>query len=178
MASAAPPSGPIRTSTSPTPSTSTPITSKASTPAGIPRPTRRPGRPRGTIDRAVYDTLGRVASTWIGTNDTPTSGLWSPTNNNGTANMVEQTSNVYDGGGVGDSLLTQTTSYPGGTAANRVTNNYYDWRDRLVASKDGVQATEDTTTHRPITFNTFDNLDEVTQTQQYDGDGVTITSSG
>src|SRR5262249_20982898 len=40
-----------------------------------------------------------------------------------------------------------------------------------------VQTTEDTTTHRPITYLTFDNLDEVTQAQEYDGDGVTITSS-
>ena len=34
--------------------------------------------------------------------------------------------------------------------AARVTQDWYDWRDRLVASKGGVQATEDTATHRPI----------------------------
>jgi RHS repeat-associated protein len=135
-------------------------------------------RPTGTIDRTVYDGLDRVVSTWVGTNDTPTSGLWSPTNNTGSANMVQITGNVYDAGGVGDSLLTQVTTYPGGSAANRVSNYYYDWRDRLVASKDGVQASEDTTTHRPILYYTFDNLGEVTQVQQFDGDGVTITTSG
>ncbi|MGH9205538.1 MAG: hypothetical protein ACRD1G_03105, partial [Acidimicrobiales bacterium] len=44
--------------------------------------------------------------------------------------------------------------------------------------KDGVQSTEDTTTHRPITFNTYDNLDEKTQVQRYDGDTITITVTG
>src|SRR5262249_48705015 len=53
----------------------------------------------------------------------------------------------------------------------------YDWRDRPVASKAGVQGTEDTTTHRPITYQVLDNLGEVTTLQRYDGDGVPITSS-
>jgi YD repeat-containing protein len=137
----------------------------------------RVGLPTGTIERTVDDGLDRVVSTWVGTNDTPASGQWSPTNNTSPSNMVQITGDVYDGGGVGDGNLTQETQYPGGSAANRVSNYYFDWRDRLVASKEGVQASEDTTTHRPITFNTFDNLDEITQVQQFDGDGVTITSS-
>jgi RHS repeat-associated protein len=133
--------------------------------------------PTGTIDRSVHDSLGRVVSTWSGTNDTPLLGTWSPTNNTGSANMVQATANVYDAGGVGDGNLTQITVSPGGNAAARVTQQYFDWRDRRVASKDGVQGSEDTSTHRPITYTTFDNLDEVTQVQQYDGDGVTLTSS-
>ncbi len=79
--------------------------------------------------------------------------------------------------GVGDSNLTQETVYPGNSQANRVTNKFYDWRDRLVEAKIGVQASETTTVHRPIVYTTFDNLDEATQVQEYDGDGVTITSS-
>ena len=62
--------------------------------------------------------------------------------------MIQLTANVYDAGGVGDSNLTQSTAYPGLSATARVTKNWYDWRDRLVASKSGVQTTEDTTTHR------------------------------
>jgi YD repeat-containing protein len=133
--------------------------------------------PTGTIERTVYDDLGRVVSTWLGTNDTPGSGYWSPTNNTSPSNMVQVSANVYDGGGVGDGNLTQQTLYPGGSAAARVTQNFYDWRDRLAASKAGVQGTEDTSTHRPILYYDLDNLGEVTATSQYDGDGVTITTS-
>jgi YD repeat-containing protein len=139
--------------------------------------------PNGTIYRTVYDGLNRPVSTWVGTNDTPPSGEWSPTNNGAPANMIKTADFIYDnntlGGAtqVGDGNLTQVIAHPGGTAADRVGEVYYDWRDRAVASKAGVQASEDTTTHRPIVYMTFDNLDEVTQVQQYDGDGVTITST-
>ncbi|MGH3577849.1 MAG: hypothetical protein ACRDU0_09850, partial [Mycobacterium sp.] len=134
--------------------------------------------PTGTITREVYDGLGRALSTWVGTNDTPNSGTWSPTNNTSPSNMLQTMGYQYDGNGVGDSTLTQETAYPGGSATNRVTQNWFDWRDRLVASKQGVQGTEDTATHRPITFNSYDNLNEVTQVQRYDGDTVTITVTG
>ena len=56
--------------------------------------------PTGTIYRTVYDGLDRPISTWVGTDDTPTSGYWSPTNLTGT-NMVETSADVYDNGGVG-----------------------------------------------------------------------------
>jgi RHS repeat-associated protein len=122
--------------------------------------------PTGTITDTVYDNEGRVSSVSVGTNDT------SPNN------MVEVQADQYDGGGVGDGNLTQQTVYPGGSAANEVTQFWYDWRDRLVADKQGVQTNEDTTTHRPIVYYSYDNLDEVTAEQQYDGDGVTLTVSG
>jgi RHS repeat-associated protein len=142
--------------------------------------------PTNTIYRVVYDGLDRPISTWVGTNDTPPSGAWSPTNNGSPSNMIQISGAIYDGtqgavsqtGGVGDSNLTQLTLFPGGSAVNRVTNYFYDWRDRLVATKDGVQSTEATTVHRPIVFTTFDNLDEATKVQQFDGDGVTLTFSG
>jgi YD repeat-containing protein len=35
--------------------------------------------PNGTITDTVYDGLSRPVSTWVGTNDTPLSGEWSPT---------------------------------------------------------------------------------------------------
>ncbi len=134
--------------------------------------------PTGTIDRTVLDGQGRTISTWVGTDDTPTSGAWSPSNNTSPSNMVEVASNVYDGGSVGDGNLTAMIQYPGGSAVNRESDYFYDWRDRLVATKQGVQTSEDSTTHRPIIYNTLDNLGEVTQTQQFDGDGVTISYSG
>src|SRR5262249_54514492 len=54
---------------------------------------------------------------------------------------------------------------------------YYDWRDREVASKQGVQAGEADGTHRPIYYFSYDNLDEVTLSQRYDGDGVSIVDA-
>jgi RHS repeat-associated protein len=129
--------------------------------------------PNGTIYRTVYNSLDEAVSDWVGTNDTPTGGEWSPTNNTGTANMVMVSSYQYDNGVVGDGNLTQETDYPGLGAANRVTDFWYDWRDRLVAEKAGVQATENDGVNRPIIVTTYDNLDEAIQTQQYAGDGVT-----
>ena len=76
---------------------------------------------------------------------------------------------------VGDSDLTQVTAHPGGGAADRETQALYDWRDRLVAQKDGVQTTEATTVHRPIYFYTLDNLGEATGAYQYDADGMSLS---
>jgi hypothetical protein len=63
-------------------------------------------------------------------------------------------------------------------AVDCVKEQYFDWRDRVAATEDGVQSSEDTTTHRPILYYTYDNLDEVTEVQQFDGDTVSITSTG
>ena len=41
-----------------------------------------------------------------------------------------------------------------------------------------MQSSEDHSVNRPIIYTTYDNLDEAIEVQQYDGDGVTITSSG
>jgi RHS repeat-associated protein len=127
--------------------------------------------PTGTYYKTIYDGLDRPVSEWIGTND------GSP------GNMTQTKDYIYDGSqgavsqttGVGDGNLTQMIEYPGGSASNRVTNFWLDWRDRQVASKQGVQSSEDTTTHRPIIFTTFDNLDEATKVQRFDGDGTTLT---
>jgi YD repeat-containing protein len=129
--------------------------------------------PNGTIYRTVYDSLGRPISDWVGTNDTSMMGDWSPMNNMSPANMVQLRSYQYDNGMVGDSNLTQVTDSPGLGQPDRVTQTWYDWRDRPVATKAGVQASENDGTHRPIVVTTYDNLDEAIQTQQYDGDGVT-----
>ncbi len=69
--------------------------------------------PNGVITRTVENNLGQVLSTWVGTNDTPASGEWSPANNTSPSNMVEISANVYDNGGVGDGLLTQHTDADG-----------------------------------------------------------------
>ena len=124
----------------------------------------------GTITRTVFDGLGRPSSTWIGTDDTPTSGDWSPTNTTGT-DLTKVSENEYDNSGLGDSMLTKIVQYPG-TGSPRVRQMWYDWRDRLVATKGGVQETEDTSTHRPILFSNLDNLGRATTQSLYDGDQV------
>lgn len=53
--------------------------------------------PTGTITRSVTDGLGRVLSVWTGTDDTPTSGFWSPTNTAGT-DLVKLATYEYDNG--------------------------------------------------------------------------------
>ncbi len=134
--------------------------------------------PTGTLTRQVVDGLGRVTSVWVGTNDTPASGYWSPTNNGGSSNMVKVEERQYDNGGIGVGNLTKVTVIPGGSAANQVTEYYYDWRKRLVATKQGVETTESTSVNRPIAYMTYDNLDNVIKVEQFDGDGVTISSTG
>jgi RHS repeat-associated protein len=125
--------------------------------------------PTGTVTQADYDGLDRVIDVQVGTTTTP---------------LVMTSQYVYDqatpggAGGVGDGNLTQVTQFPSGssvTTNKRVTENGYDWRDRLVATKAGVQSTEDTTTHRPLIFTTYDNLDEAVEVQQYDGDGQAVS---
>lgn len=123
--------------------------------------------PSGTIDKRLYDSLGRLTSVLVGTNDTP-----------GSSNMVVVQEYVYDNNGVGDGNLTQTTVHPGAGQADRVTKWAYDWRDRQILSKEGVQASEDTATNRPITYRVLDNLGEVLELDTYDGDGVSLASLG
>ena len=50
-------------------------------------------------------------------------------------------------------------------------------RDEEVAEKQGVSEDEDDGVNRPLTVYTYDNLGEVTETQVYDGDGVSPTIS-
>lgn len=130
----------------------------------------RVASPLGTIIRTEYDSRGRAISIWIGTDDTPTSGVWATNNLTGT-NMVKVSEMEYDASG----NLTKQTSIPGGGATNHVTETYYDWRNRPVAVKSGVEGSESTSTNRPIYYTDYDNLNQVTKTRIYDGDTVTIT---
>src|SRR5262249_11135251 len=79
--------------------------------------------PTGTVTLTVYDGRNRPVSQSVGTSD---------------ANAVKVVQAQYDGGGVGDGNLTQLIQFPSGgtvTADQRVTQFYFDWRNRLVASK-------------------------------------------
>jgi hypothetical protein len=90
--------------------------------------------PGGTITRTVFDSLGRLASQWIGTDDVPTSGSWSPSNNSG-ANMTKVSEYEYDlGNSGGNGNRTKEIRYVSDAveANARVTRFRYDWRDRQV----------------------------------------------
>jgi RHS repeat-associated protein len=130
----------------------------------------------GTITRTEFDGLGRMISIWVGTDDSPTSGVWSTSNLTGT-NMVKVSSTEYDNGGVGESNITKTTLYPTGDTNPRVTETWYDWQNRPVLIKAGVESSESTDVHRPISYVQYDNLGEVISSEMYDGDAVTITST-
>lgn len=54
--------------------------------------------------------------------------------------------------------LTKQTQIPGGGAVNRVTETYYDWRNRPVAVKGGVESSESTSVNRPIRYTDYDNF--------------------
>ena len=132
--------------------------------------------PTGTIYRTFNDGQGRPVSQWVGTDDTPTTGFWSPTNTAGT-DLVKVSENQYDFGGVGDGNLTRATEFPSATASeNRKTEFGYDWRNRQVATKAGVEASESTSLNRPIGYAEYDNLGQVVASEQYDGDGESITA--
>jgi RHS repeat-associated protein len=131
--------------------------------------------PTGTIYRTVNDGRGLVVSKWVGTDDTPTSGFWSPTNTAGT-DLVMVWSGKYDAGGVGDGLLTEATEFPGSPHANRVTQYAHDWRTRVVAVKAGVESSESTSLNRPISYTEFDNLGQPIVSEMYDGDGLSIAT--
>ena len=124
-----------------------------------------------------------AVSTWVGTNDTPTSGYWSPSN---PAGMTMVSQNVYDNGGVGDGNLTQTTSTPA-AAPPRITQSYYDWRDRQVASKSGMLLNTGGTENLPAkpTAPTAPSTSPSTTTSArsptseiFTGDGVAVTTTG
>jgi hypothetical protein len=132
--------------------------------------------PTGTIYRDVYDGRGRLVSQWVGLDDTPTTGVWSPNNTAGT-DLVQVRAYEYDQGGVGDGNLTQIIEYPGLDAAPRVLQLRYDWRNRLVTVKAGVEEQESEEVNRPLLFLEYDNLGQAVVRELYDGDGVMLADS-
>lgn len=124
---------------------------------------KREVTPAGTITRYEYDLRGLLTRVKVGTNDSTSD------------NMATVAEYQYDGGNDGgDGNLTLMTEYPGDGTANRVTQVWYDWRDRPVVVKGGVESSESATVNRPLSFVEYDNLNRVTVSELYDGDNVTI----
>lgn len=80
----------------------------------------------GDITQTNYDALGRATTVQTGTPAAP---------------LFTVSTMQYDGGGVGDGNLTQVTQHPYWNQPDRNTTNYYDWRDRPVASVNAATAT-------------------------------------
>lgn len=129
--------------------------------------------PTGTINRTVYDSLGRVASTWVGTNDSPAMHEWAPDNNDGSSNMLQTGAYEYDGGSDGDSNLTSSDAIFGdGTGDKYTTEYFYDFRNRRTITRgpDSV-----------ATLVEYNNLGQVTASKVYadaDNDIETVVEAG
>ncbi|MEM9167064.1 MAG: hypothetical protein AAGB48_08560, partial [Planctomycetota bacterium] len=118
--------------------------------------------PHGTISRTVYDAIGRSVGSYMGTND---SDFVSPLVAAGTGDMKRISTQVYDGGGSGNSLVTESTAHVT-DSATRVTEYVYDARDRLVLTE---------TPEAPFRVVAYDNLDRVTASAVY---GVATNLTG
>ena len=69
---------------------------------------------------------------------------------------------------MGDGNLTRVTLHPDGDVShNRETEIFYDWRDRQMASYDGVSTT----------YQTFNNAGQITKSYVYESTGGEITYS-
>ena len=141
----------------------------------------------GTVNDTVYDSLGRVVSDWVGTNDTTSNGQPFTGSNAGSGNnMTEVTSYVYDNGGVGDSNATEVIQYPDGNTAGtqRVSLLDYNFRDQLVATETGLTlnssgqpVTSSSDPYPQITVSTLDNLGDVLSTGTFNGGATTIANA-
>jgi len=117
-----------------------------------------------------------VTSTWVGSNDS--SGLWWP--DSGLADephdMIRISSDHYDDTPTDTAAgqLAQVILYTGNSAdPDHVTNYYYDWRHRLVATDSAAAATGGG--DYPIAYNVLDNLGETTESDIFDGSNITVT---
>lgn len=112
-------------------------------------------QPGGTITNAVYNAMGWLLNTSIGTDD------GSP------GNMVLVQENQYDGGTQGVGNLTQVTLHPtASSGSDRVTTFRYDWRLRLEETEATVEA-DGGGTNTLITKRAYDNRSNITSLSEF-----------
>jgi RHS repeat-associated protein len=110
----------------------------------------------GTITRTVWTAPQRVASVWVGTDDTGATDS-NPAGSGAPNNMVKVSENQYDGGSAGgDGNLTQVTQYADGSDT-RVTSYGYDFRNRRTSMDGEIDVYEQYT---------YDNLGRLTRTDR------------
>jgi len=122
----------------------------------------------GTLTKIDYDLLNRPVQISVGTS---------------LANLTVVQTSVYDNGLAGDSNLTAVVQHPSGKLtpgagepANRVTLSFFDWRNRLTATKSGA-GLDEASTHPPILVLERDNLGRVVRESRYDGTNVSILAT-
>lgn len=104
--------------------------------------------PTGTIDKTIYDSIGRKLESWTGTVD-----------GGGSDNMTKISDVVYDAAGVGNSLVTLSTAYiQNSTTGRRDTNVAYDYRGRARYTQAAAA---------PHTVTSYDNLGRGLTTSRY-----------
>ncbi|MDP1662577.1 MAG: hypothetical protein Q8L55_11750, partial [Phycisphaerales bacterium] len=124
-----------------------------------------------TIDRTVYDALGRPIAAWTGTEDTN----WTSSGNGSGDDMTQVSARSYDNAAigaiaVGNGLVTTSASYVSGDASTgvgtsgtaRTATMYYDVRGNLIATRN-PQA--------PHTVSAYDVMRRVTATAIYSATG-------
>ena len=145
----------------------------------------------GTIYDTVYDSMDRVASYWIGTDDAVSGTSGTPSffvgSNAGTGNnMTEVESFIYDNGGIGNSDVTETIQYPDGstTGTQDVMLYSYDFEDREIASETGLTLngsgdveTSSTVSYPKIAAWTLDNLGDVLATLTFNGGATSLADA-
>jgi RHS repeat-associated protein len=122
--------------------------------------------PHGTVTRTIFDALGRVTATWMGTNDNDSTSF-PDGDTSGTANMVKTAVIVYDSGSANkNSLVTSRTVDADGnwavTTDQRVTTNEYDFRGRMLLQ---------TNPQSPHSLNKYDNLNRIVASALYSSTG-------
>lgn len=104
--------------------------------------------PTGTIDKTVYDAVGRAIERWTGTVD-----------GGGGDNMTKTHATVYDGGGAGNGYVTKRIAYVvNSTTDQRVTDYSNDYRGRARFIQNAAA---------PHFVMSYDNLGRVLTTAAY-----------
>jgi RHS repeat-associated protein/uncharacterized delta-60 repeat protein len=96
----------------------------------------------GTKTQTEFDVLGRVAAVKVGVG----------------SSLTTVATYEYDHNGVGNGNVTKSTAIPGGGAADRITQSFYDWRDRPILT---VSGNADVLATTPSTYLKYDNLGQV-----------------
>ncbi|MEQ9617408.1 MAG: hypothetical protein RLN60_05175, partial [Phycisphaerales bacterium] len=118
--------------------------------------------PSGTVSRTVFDELGRVSSSWIGTNDNEMQFPGGDTS--GTSDMVKVSETVYDSGNDGgNGYVTKRTLFvEDSTTDKRETTFAYDYRGNMVLQTNPqaphVFTKYDAVINRPVATGTFSSV--------------------